>query len=229
MTVATNALLEGRYARTAFVATDGFTDIVELGRQARPHLYRLCEAGPRPLVPPERRFGAAERMGPRGVLRALEREPALRARGGARARRSGRGCGGAAALLRASRARACTGGADLLAPAGRPSFALARARRDLPRVRTRGDHGGRRRTLPARRRLPAQADAGSTLERAPRAADHAVIGRPHRRRASRKPRCAHRALRPRGGRRRRGTPRFAVWRARRPLLRHGRNLVRRTA
>ena len=46
MTVATNALLEGTGARTAFVATDGFTDLVELGRQARPELYRLCAAGP---------------------------------------------------------------------------------------------------------------------------------------------------------------------------------------
>jgi N-methylhydantoinase A len=76
MTVATNALLEfseGRPpTRTALVATDGFTDIVELGRQARPSLYRLCEAGPPPLAPPELRFGAAERMGPDGPLRELD-------------------------------------------------------------------------------------------------------------------------------------------------------------
>jgi N-methylhydantoinase A len=72
MTVATNALLEGRGARTALVATDGFTDVVELGRQARPSLYRLCEAGPKPLAPPELRFGASERMGPDGPLRELD-------------------------------------------------------------------------------------------------------------------------------------------------------------
>ena len=47
MTVATNALLEGRGARTVLVATEGFTDVVELGRQARADLYRLCVAGPR--------------------------------------------------------------------------------------------------------------------------------------------------------------------------------------
>src|SRR5882762_2489319 len=35
MTVATNALLEGRAARTVLVATEGFTDVVELGRQNR--------------------------------------------------------------------------------------------------------------------------------------------------------------------------------------------------
>ncbi len=74
MTVATNALLEERVARTALVATEGFTDIVELGRQARPSLYRLCEQGPRPLAPPELRFAAPERMGPGGPWRALDCE-----------------------------------------------------------------------------------------------------------------------------------------------------------
>jgi N-methylhydantoinase A len=71
MTVATNALLEGRTARTALIATEGFTDVVALGRQNRAHLYRLCAARPQPLVPDERRFGAAERTGPDGVLEPL--------------------------------------------------------------------------------------------------------------------------------------------------------------
>jgi N-methylhydantoinase A/oxoprolinase/acetone carboxylase beta subunit len=76
-TVATNALLEGHGARTALVATDGFTDVVELARQTRPQLYRLCAARPAPLVPPERRFGAPERTGPSGVLRPLDDPEAL--------------------------------------------------------------------------------------------------------------------------------------------------------
>ena len=71
MTVATNALLEGTTARTALIATEGFTDIVELGRQARPSLYRLCERSPAPLVPEDMRFAAPERMGPDGPLRSL--------------------------------------------------------------------------------------------------------------------------------------------------------------
>src|ERR671921_2551384 len=50
MTVGTNALLEGRVARTALLATEGFTDLEELGRQARPELYRLCAAHPPPLA-----------------------------------------------------------------------------------------------------------------------------------------------------------------------------------
>src|SRR3954447_7288927 len=71
MTVATNALLEGVGARTVLCATEGFVDLVELGRQARPELYRLCAARPAPLVTPERRVPVPERMGPDGVLRAL--------------------------------------------------------------------------------------------------------------------------------------------------------------
>src|SRR2546423_14649297 len=72
MTVATNALLEGRGARTALVATEGFTDVVELARQARPELYRLCAARPAPLVPAQLRFGVPERTGPDGPLEALD-------------------------------------------------------------------------------------------------------------------------------------------------------------
>jgi N-methylhydantoinase A len=79
MTVGTNALLEGKVARTALVATAGFTDLEELGRQARPELYRLCEGHPPPLVPPELRIGAEERCGPDGVIDELD-EAALRER-----------------------------------------------------------------------------------------------------------------------------------------------------
>jgi N-methylhydantoinase A len=76
MTVATNALLEGVGARTVLCATEGFVDVVELGRQARPELYRLCAQRPAPLVPPQRRVGVPERMGPDGVLRALSEDDA---------------------------------------------------------------------------------------------------------------------------------------------------------
>ncbi len=74
MTVATNALLEGEGARTALVATAGFTDLEELGRQARADLYRLCATHPAPIVAPEARVGARERTGPDGVIEALTDE-----------------------------------------------------------------------------------------------------------------------------------------------------------
>jgi N-methylhydantoinase A len=70
-TMATNALLERKGARTAFVATAGFEHLLHLRRQARAHLYRLCEDHPEPLVPLERCHGVRERIGPEGVLEPL--------------------------------------------------------------------------------------------------------------------------------------------------------------
>src|SRR5438874_2373009 len=71
-TVATNALLERKGARTAFLATAGFEHLLHLRRQARAHFYRLCEQHPEPLVPIERCFGVRERIGPDGVLEELD-------------------------------------------------------------------------------------------------------------------------------------------------------------
>jgi N-methylhydantoinase A len=71
-TVATNALLERKGARTALVTTDGYRDIIEIGRQNRPSLYDLTQDRPAPLVPRELRFTVAERMGPDGELRPLD-------------------------------------------------------------------------------------------------------------------------------------------------------------
>jgi len=74
MTVGTNALLEERGARTALIATRGFSDLLEIGRQDRPDLYRLCTPKPVPLVGSELRFEAAERVGPDGVIDPLDRD-----------------------------------------------------------------------------------------------------------------------------------------------------------
>jgi N-methylhydantoinase A len=71
-TIATNALLERKGARTAFVATAGFEHLLHLRRQNRAHLYRLCSDHPAPLVPLERCVGVRERIGPEGVLEALD-------------------------------------------------------------------------------------------------------------------------------------------------------------
>ncbi len=61
-TVATNALLERKGARTALVTTAGFEDVIEIGRQARPDLYNLAVKRPQPLIPAELRFGVKERV-----------------------------------------------------------------------------------------------------------------------------------------------------------------------
>jgi len=60
-TVATNALLERKGARTAFVTTAGFEDLLEIGRQNRPELYNLTPIPRRPLIPRELCFGVRER------------------------------------------------------------------------------------------------------------------------------------------------------------------------
>ncbi len=72
MTVATNALLERRGARTALVTTEGFRDLIELARQDRPALYDLAERRPEPLVPRDLRFTVRERMGPDGEVEPLD-------------------------------------------------------------------------------------------------------------------------------------------------------------
>jgi N-methylhydantoinase A len=71
-TVATNALLERKGARTAFVTHAGFEHLLHLRRQTRAHLYRPCEAWPEPLVPLERCHGVRGRMGPGGELQPIE-------------------------------------------------------------------------------------------------------------------------------------------------------------
>ncbi|MSS70174.1 MAG: hydantoinase/oxoprolinase family protein [Candidatus Latescibacteria bacterium] len=77
-TVATNALIEGKVARTGFVTTEGFRDMLEIARQVRPTLYDLLFEKPRPLVPRHLCFGAPERVDARGnVLTPLD-EGAMR-------------------------------------------------------------------------------------------------------------------------------------------------------
>ena len=71
-TVATNALLERKGARTAFVTTAGFEHLLHLRRQTRAQLYRPCAAWPEPLVPLERSHGVRGRMGPEGELEPLD-------------------------------------------------------------------------------------------------------------------------------------------------------------
>jgi N-methylhydantoinase A len=71
-TVATNALLERKGARTAFVGTEGFEHLLHLRRQNRAELYRLCAEHPAPLVPLERCFAVRERVGPDGMIAPLE-------------------------------------------------------------------------------------------------------------------------------------------------------------
>ncbi|MGE4218496.1 MAG: hydantoinase/oxoprolinase family protein [Alphaproteobacteria bacterium] len=65
-TVATNALIQGRGGRVAFVTTAGFRDLLEIGRQTRPRMYDLKADFPPPVVPRERRFEVVERLDAKG-------------------------------------------------------------------------------------------------------------------------------------------------------------------
>ena len=67
-TVATNALLEGKGARTALVTTMGFEDVLEIGRQSRAELYNLEMDRVPALAPWELRFGLPERVDHTGVI-----------------------------------------------------------------------------------------------------------------------------------------------------------------
>ena len=67
-TVATNALLEGKGARTALVTTMGFEDVLEIGRQARAELYNFEMDRAPALAPWELRFGLPERIDHTGTI-----------------------------------------------------------------------------------------------------------------------------------------------------------------
>lgn len=72
-TVATNSLIQRRGGKVALVVTEGFRDLIEIGRQIRPHVFSLQEDYPAPLVPRELRFEAGERITADGsTLRSLE-------------------------------------------------------------------------------------------------------------------------------------------------------------
>ena len=74
-TVATNALLEYKGIRTALILTEGFKDILSIGRQDRPKLYDYFERRPEPFIPRHLRFEVSERTLYDGkILRPLEEE-----------------------------------------------------------------------------------------------------------------------------------------------------------
>ena len=66
-TVGTNALIQRQGGNIAMVTTRGFRDLLEIGRQTRPHMYSLTEDHPPPLVERRHRFEIAERMDATGV------------------------------------------------------------------------------------------------------------------------------------------------------------------
>lgn len=72
MTVSTNALLEQNGAKTALITTEGFRDVLEIGRQDRPSLYDLDVDRPTPLVPRRRRHEISERSTTERVVESVD-------------------------------------------------------------------------------------------------------------------------------------------------------------
>jgi N-methylhydantoinase A len=67
-TVATNAILERKGSKTCLITTEGFTDVIEIGRQDRINLYSLNPKRTIPLVPRNLRYGVKERVGAKGEI-----------------------------------------------------------------------------------------------------------------------------------------------------------------
>ncbi len=77
-TVATNALIQHRGVRTGLITTDGFRDLLEIGRQKRPDLYDLQVDKPETLVTRDLRFEVPERVRYDGTIETKLDEEAVR-------------------------------------------------------------------------------------------------------------------------------------------------------
>ena len=78
-TVATNAIIERRGARTGLVTTEGFRDLLEIGRLRLMRLYDMDQERPAPLVRRRWRFEVAERLDHRGeVIHPLDQDSLVR-------------------------------------------------------------------------------------------------------------------------------------------------------
>src|SRR4029077_8882679 len=78
-TLATNAIIERKGARTALIATDGFRDVIEIAEKSLFDQYDITIVKTRPLVPRELRFTVPERMDVHGAVRRSLDEDAVRA------------------------------------------------------------------------------------------------------------------------------------------------------
>lgn len=67
-TIVTNAVLENKLPKTALVTTEGFRDILEIGRHFRPDMYDLQQDRAAPVIPRNRRYGLAERTAADGEV-----------------------------------------------------------------------------------------------------------------------------------------------------------------
>ena len=181
-TVATNALIQHRGVKTGLVTTDGFRDLLEIGRQKRPDLYDIQADKPKTLVPRDLRLEVPERLRHTGeVDTPLDEDEDARRRadpeGGGRA-------GGRRVLplrLHPPRPREARGRHPARGDARRLHFGRPRDRARVPRVRAAVDGGAERLSRAGDGQLhpPPQPAAGSARHDGD-AASHPVQRRRHR-------------------------------------------------
>ena len=78
-TIGINALLEGKGARTGLLTTEGFRDVLEIGRGNYLRMYDVLYRRPAPLVPRGRRLEVSERLSARGEVLVPLDDGAVRA------------------------------------------------------------------------------------------------------------------------------------------------------
>ena len=77
-TVGTNALIQRKVGKVAVVTSEGFRDLLEIGRQVRPKVYDMHQDFPKPLVPRWHRYEVPERMRADGVVHTALDEESVR-------------------------------------------------------------------------------------------------------------------------------------------------------
>ena len=224
-TVATNSIIEGKTPRTAFITTEGFRDMLEIGRQVRPTLYDVHFEKPRPLVPRNLCFevsGAARRARGRAGTAGRGEGPRDREDAGRAGRRLGRGL--PAPRLPEPRPRAAHRRAAAHPPPGTRHLALLRGVSGVPGVLPRQHHHHQRLRAPGARPLPRGHRESAARPRHDRGAAHHAV---ERRGAHLRDRRGEAGLHGRVGSGRRGHRRQLDRRRaglrQRDLLRHGRH------
>ena len=230
-TVATNALIQHRGVKTGLVTTDGFRDLLEIGRQKRPDLYDIQADKPLTLVPRDLRLEVPERLRHTGEVDVPLDEAKMRA-----AARTLKAAGVKAVAVsflygfirpdHEKRAVEDPARGD----ARRLHLGRPRDRAGVPRVRAAVDGGAERLSRPGDGELhPAAEPAARSARHDGHAASHAVQRRRHRLCDGGRDAGAHRALRPVDRRGRRPGDRPAGGLRGPHHLRHGRHLDRRGA
>ena len=134
-TVATNALIQHRGARTGLSPRDGFRDLLEIGRQKRPDLYDLQADKPPPLVPRDLRLEVPERVRHDGSVEMPLDEDGVRDAARALREAGRRGGGGLLPLLASSTPRTRHARAAILEPRSCPSAFICASHEVAPEFR----------------------------------------------------------------------------------------------